>query len=375
MRGASIPLGELFGVELRLHLYAVLLLPLLALLAAAEDVSVGSGLLLLLLLLLAVAVRESARTLGRLLAGVKVSRLVITPVGALATYAGADADAAETPRWLALVGPVANFCAAIVMAMLAFAVTSRVNFFQRPLAEPGHLLRAAVWVEIMLGGLHLLPALPLDAGVLLRTQLVRVRGEARGAKAAAGLSQAIGLGVIVLGGATQEIVLMLLGGSVLLLAQVEAQRAIAQTAASTITVGDVMLSEWTSLSASDTVRDALERSTHSLQENFPVVRGPVIVGSVTRGALLAALRSEGNGYVQGAMSRDLAVAAPDDPLIPTVRRVAASVASGNVVPVLRDGRVVGIVTPQNLSPAMLSLGRARRQLLRASDNDEDRRGG
>jgi predicted transcriptional regulator len=359
VRPGSIPLGHFFGVDLRVHLYTVVLLPLLAMLAAVQDVSAGRGVLLFLLLMLAILVRESALSLGRLAAGVPVDRLVITPIGAVVNDGAAVAEE-QAPRWLALVGPLANFAAAIVMAMLAFSVTSGVNFFQRHLAEPQHLLRAAIWLQIMLGALHLLPATPLDAGALLRTQFVRMRGKARGVRSAAGLSQAIGLGLMVFGGVTQEIVLMLLGGTVLLLAQLEAQRAVTQTAVSSITVGDVMLSEWTSLSASDTVQDALERSAHSLQESFPVVRGPVVVGSITREALLGQLRAEGNGYVQGSMSRDLVIAAPSDGLVATVQRLAGRSARGNVVPVMRDGQVVGMVTPQSLSPAMLSLGRVRR---------------
>ncbi len=356
---------------MRLHAYTVVLLPLLALLASVQDVSAGRGVVLFLLLMLAITVREAARTLGRLLAGVHVDRLVVTPLGALEGDNAPDVD--DTPRWLALVGPLANFTAAIVMAMLAFSVTSGVNFFQRHLAEPGHLLRAAIWLQIMLGALHLLPATPLDAGALLRGQLVRARGKARGVRGAAGLSQAIGLGLMVFGGVTQEILLMLLGGTVLLLAQLEAQRAVAQTAVSTITVGDLMLSEWTSLSASDTVQDALERSAHSLQESFPVVRGPVVVGSITRDALLGLLRVEGNGYVQGAMSRDLVIAAPGDALVATMQRLASSSSRGNVVPVMRDGQVIGMITPQSLSPAMMSLGRARRYGMRASRESENGR--
>ncbi len=365
MRLASFPLGELFGVELRLHMYTLVLLPLMALLAAVADVSAGRGMLLCVLVLLAVAVREIARALGRLLAGVHVDRLMITPVGALIPSLSPE-DEATLPRWLALVGPVANFCAAIVMAMLAFSVTSGLNFFQKHLIEPSHLLRAAVWVQILMGALHLLPAPPLDAGVLLRTQFMRVRGKAKGAKSAAGLGQAIGLALVVFGGVTQEITLMLLGGVVLLLAQLEAHRGIIQHAVSGMTIGDVMLSEWTSLAASETVREALERSTRSLQDSFPVLRGPVIVGSITREALLSSLRSEGNGYVQGSMSRELHAAAPEDLLVATVQRVMDTPARGNVLPVVRQGRVIGIVTPQSLSPAMLSLGRARRHLIRAA---------
>jgi CBS domain-containing protein len=122
---------------------------------------------------------------------------------------------------------------------------------------------------------------------------------------------------------------------------------------------DVMLTEFSTLSASDTLEDALQRSIHSLQDVFPVVRGARLVGVVSRQIILSTLEADGNGYLQGIMTRTFATAQPDDSLVSTLRRIMAG-RGAQLVPVVEDGRVVGIITPQNLSQSMGLLEQSRR---------------
>ncbi len=373
MRSPSFSLGRIFGVELRLHLYAIASLVLLLLYASIDEVSLGRGFLLWLLLFAAVAVRETARALAAAWAGLDLRRLVLLPIGALPTYAEGVPQQHRHERLVALSGPVANFVAALTMALLTFSATSQVNLFQSHLMEPQHLLRAAIWMQIVLGGLHLLPATPLDAGVLMRRQFVRVRGAAKGAKASAGLGQAIGWLLVLVGSVSQEVVVILMGGTVLLTAQTESHALLAKDAAKGLTMRDVMLTEWTSLDASDTLEDAVRRSTHSLQEVFPVIRGQVVVGSVARASLLFALRTEGNGYVQSVMTRGVQSAQPDAPLVGTVQTAAtARLGVTTVMPIVEGERVIGMVTPQNLLHSMALLGRTHRLL--EQDKAPKRRG-
>ena len=71
-----------------------------------------------------------------------------------------------------------------------------------------------------------------------------------------------------------------------------------------------------------TLEDALYKAIHSLQDDFPVVRGTSLVGIVSKQGILDALRAEGNGYVQAVMSRAFQVAQPDDSLGAMIRRIA-----------------------------------------------------
>ena len=363
MRSRSFPLGTIFGVELRLHLYAIVAFFLLLFHAAMLQFPMRRAVGLWLLLMSAVAVREIGRALASAYAGRDLRLLQLTPSGGLAFYADEDDDTSANGRLVALAGPIFNFSAAIAMALLVFAVTSHVNLFQRPVLWPNHLLRAAIWLQVFMGGLHLLPASPLDAGKLFRKHLIRARGLATGSRTASRMGQAFGWALVVTGAFSQEILLILIGGSVLLTSQSEGHVVLAQQLTSTLTMRDVMLSEWTSVSASDTLQDAVRRSNHSLQEIFPVVRGPIVVGAVSRETLLLTLRSDGNSYVQGVMSRSVFPAAPGDPLIETLTRAGAGSRGAVVIlPVVQGDRMVGLVTPQHLSRTMLSLGRSQRVL-------------
>lgn len=362
MRGWSLSLGTYFGVEVRLHALTVLLLPAIMVGAATMSGTAFRGLGLWLLLLAAVLVRETGRTIALAAAGVPVNQLVLLPTGAAPPVEESTTSLPEgTERLLSLAGPLSNFFAGLTMALLMYTATPHINLFERPWFGPSHLLRAAIWSQVLLGGLNLLPALPLDAGILLRRQLARVRGEAAAARAIAGISQAVALLLVVLGAAMANVWVALMGFSVLLSSRAEAVTALASTAAEKVTVAEVMLHEFTTLSASDTLEDALKISVPSLQDVFPVVRGPLLVGAVSREALMTALRTDRNSYVQSVMIRTVEAVAPDDLLIPTLQRVQRC-HGAQFLPVVVDERLVGILTPGNLSQSMAVLGRTRRLL-------------
>ena len=120
-----------------------------------------------------------------------------------------------------------------------------------------------------------------------------------------------------------------------------------------------MLTDFATLSPSDTLADAISRCVHSLQEDFPVVRGPELVGIVSRQRIVEALRNDGNGYIQSIMSRAFQVARPEDTLGTTIRRIAAGRGLA-LIPVAESGRVVGIVSVQNLMSSMSLLAEQRR---------------
>jgi CBS domain-containing protein len=89
------------------------------------------------------------------------------------------------------------------------------------------------------------------------------------------------------------------------------------------------------------------------------VRGPQLVGIISRQRIVDALRNDGNGYVQSVMSRAFQVARPEDTLGTTIRRLTAGQGMG-LIPVTESGRVVGVVSVQNLMSSMSLLAEQRR---------------
>ncbi len=362
MRLWSFRIGRIFGVDVRLHIFFLLLLGLLLSYAGLTGANGARGTALWGLLLFAVAVREVARALVAVWLQLELRSILLLPIGGILTYATTEStERSAEPRIeraLALAGPIANLLAALVLAALILAVSPAVDLVHRPWMAPIHLLRAMVWMQLTLAAVHLLPAFPLDGGRILRSALDRSRGSLKGARAAAALGQAISFAMVLLGFLT-NIWPVIFGTSILLAASTEGHGLLLRTDADAVRMRDVMLTDFTTLSASDTLQDALHRSIHSLQDVFPVVRGARLVGVVGRQTILATLEADGNGYLQGIMTRNFATAQPDDSLVSTLRRIMAGRVA-QLVPVVEDGRVVGIITPQNLSQSMGLLDQSRR---------------
>jgi Zn-dependent protease/predicted transcriptional regulator len=362
MRGWSFPIGRFLGVDVRIHIFFLILLGLAVSYASAMGVSGGRGLALWLMLLLAVGVRETARALGAAWWGLKLRSLLLLPTGGLLIYQTTESTerAATIPmqRRMALLGPIANIVFGLAVAGLIVTVNPTVNLIDRPWVTPGHLLRALVWVNLLLGVVNLLPAVPLDGGRVFRGEFSKAQGGLKGIRAAAGLGQMIAFALMLGGLFFANIWMTMIGAFVLIGAHMEDQGVLMQSDNDTVKMRDVMMTDFAMLSASDTLEDALERSIHSLQDVFPVVRGGNMVGAVSRQGILDALQSDGNGYVQGVMTRSFQTARPEDSLVKTLRRVMAG-QGAQLLPVLEGERVVGIITPQNLahSIGMLNQGR------------------
>jgi CBS domain-containing protein len=127
-----------------------------------------------------------------------------------------------------------------------------------------------------------------------------------------------------------------------------------------------MLTDFSTLSPADTLEDALAKAVHTLQDDFPVIRGSDMVGVITRQRIVDALRIEGNGYVQMAMEKVFQVAQRSETLASALRKLASHNLS--IIPVVDEGRLVGIVTFQNLMHSMRLLAESRR-LKRLSEAD------
>jgi CBS domain-containing protein len=153
--------------------------------------------------------------------------------------------------------------------------------------------------------------------------------------------------------------LMLVGFFILIGAQIEDQGVFFQSVVDTVHMREVMLTDFATLSPSDTLADALSRCVHSLQDEFPVVRGPELVGIISRQRIVEALRTDGNGYIQSVMNRAFQVAGPEDTLGSAIRGLSAG-RGLSLIPVTHAGRVVGLVSVQNLMNSMALLSEQRR---------------
>src|ERR1700679_2109819 len=90
MRGWSFPVGRILGVDVRIHMFFLLLLVMSVSYTSVAGISGARGFALWLLLLFAVVVREVARAVASTWFGLEVSGLLLLPTGALPTYANRE---------------------------------------------------------------------------------------------------------------------------------------------------------------------------------------------------------------------------------------------------------------------------------------------
>ena len=349
------------GVEMRVHVFFPLLAVVCLGLSGADGVMRGLG--VFLALVAAVVVRETARLLVAAWLGLRLRAILLLPIGGLFAYADPESQENSTQGGgqfaIALAGPLANMATALVLAAAFLGAGGDLKLLDPPLVSSAWLLRSMVWMQVGLGVLHLLPAYPLDGGRLLRGNFARKHGFTPAGRMAAGLGQVLALAAMVSGMLLHDYWPIIAGFFIMIGAQIEDQGVFFQSVVDTVRMREVMLTDFATLSPSDTLADALIRCVHSLQEDFPVVRGPQLVGIVSRQRIVDALRDEGNGYVQSVMSRAFQVARPEDTLGTTIRRLTAGHGLA-LIPVTESGRVVGIVSVQNLMSSMSLLSEQRR---------------
>ncbi len=361
MRNWSIPAGRIFGVELRVHLTFAFLLLFVYTTEAAKSGLAGAwrGMALVGIIFGSVIVHELAHALVALRAGVGVRSIVLLPIGGV-TLMDDESRRVPDPRRdirIALAGPFVNLVLAVFFGTATLLFLPGVELFGRPFVHSSNLVRSLVWANLFLGAFNLLPAYPMDGGRVLRAWLSERMDYLRATRRAVTVGQMFALGFILIG-SIWSAWLMLIGVFLFFGAKLEDRSAVFQSVLESVLMEDVMLTDFKTLSPADTLEDALQKVVHSLQDDFPVVRGADMVGTISRQKIMETLRVHGNGYVQGAMNRFFQIAHRKETLASVFRRVGK--AGLSLVPVVDGEHLVGIVTLQNLMHSMATLAEARK---------------
>jgi Zn-dependent protease/CBS domain-containing protein len=365
VRNWSIPVGRLFGVEVRIHL-TFLLLPLFV---YWTEYSVGKSadgsrdLALVGIILACVAAHEGGHMLAAKRAGMIPKAVILLPLCGVTLF---DESHAAKPApgllWkreirLALVGPLVNVVLAALAVGAIFVFAHGVRVWEWPFLVPANLPRSLVWANLYLAGLNLLPAYPLDGGRILRAIFSRTLDSSTATRRAVSISGAIAM-VLMIAGLFSNPWLTLVGVVVFSAAQLEERAIVFQSVLDNVRLEEVMLTDFATLSPADTLEDALEKAVHSLQDDFPVVRGSDMVGVISKQRILDTLRVEGNGYVQAVMNKIFEVSARQESLGTAFRKLTAR--NSSIIPIVEDQRLVGIVTLQNLMHSMALLAESRK---------------
>ena len=366
MRSWSIHVGRLFGVEVRLHL-TFLILPLFVFWTEYSVHPTANGprdLALVGIVLACVAAHEIGHMLVARRLGLIPKAVILLPLSGVTVF---DESRVEKPEsadaaWkrevrIALTGPLVNLAFALVAAGVILLAGVGAHLREWPFLQSSNLPRSLVWANLYIAGLNLLPAFPLDGGRILRAFFARTMDAAAATRRAVSISHALAMTLMV-AGLFSNTWLTMVGVIIFSAAQLEERAVVFQSVLDNVRLEEVMLTDFATLSPADTLEDALDKAVHSLQDDFPVIRGSDMVGVISRQRILEALRVEGNGYVQAVMNKLFEVSARQESLASAFRKLTSRNLS--IIPVVEDQRLVGIVTLQNLMHSMALLAESRK---------------
>ena len=355
----TIPIGTLFGIRVELH---VTFLLFVGWIAVAQGLFTGnaqaalSAVVLLLLVFACVLLHELGHALTARRYGITTRDIILLPFGGVARLRKMP----EKPQQeivVALAGPAVN----LVIAVVLFGILSMLG---RPIELqslsgdlPGMLLVINVWMLLF----NLIPAFPMDGGRVLRAVLAFRLPYTRATRIAAGVGQGFAL-LFGLFGLWQNMPGLMFIALFVFLAAAE-ERAMVQTRSSLegLPVQAAMLTEFHRLDVNDPLRRAADHLMAGSQQDFPVVAGDQPVGVLTRDDLIRGIQGGGiDSRVGDAIRRDGDFAQAGEPLEDAIVRMRGS--GRSALPVLQGGRLVGLVTLENVGDLLLVRGALQRHI-------------
>ncbi len=360
MKNWSFPVGQLFGVDIRVHLTFVLLLIFVWFTQSVTlgPNGAGRGLALVGIIFGSVVLHELGHAVVAKRSGLTVRSIVLLPIGGVTLMEDTGMHNANPARdiRIAIAGPLVNLAIAVVAGGFILAFLPQARLWSQPYLHANNLPRSLFWGNVFLGAFNLLPAYPMDGGRILRAWLAERMDYVQATRRAVTVGQGFAMLMIFLG--VWNAWLMLIGFFLFVGAQMEDRSVVFQSVLESVHMEDVMLTGFSILSPADTLEDALAKAVHTLQDDFPVVRGSDMVGVISKQNIVRALRSDGNGYVQSAMVKAFEIAQAGDSLASAFRKLGAR--GLTMIPVVNNERLIGIVTMQNLMHSMALLAETRR---------------
>jgi Zn-dependent protease len=354
--GWSWRIGRIAGIDVYMHFTFLLLLAWVGIshYSARQDLGDAlAGVLFILALFGIVVLHELGHALAARRYGIATRDITLLPIGGVARLERMPSD-----PWqefvVAVAGPAVNVAiAAGIFAVLVLGVGRfpAIVDFLRPVR--GGFLDQMFWVNVSLVIFNMLPAFPMDGGRVLRALLAMKLDYVQATQIAAMIGQGMALLFGFLGlFSILSPMLIFIALFVWMGASQEASMVQMRAALAGIPVARAMITYFHALRPNDPLSRAIEYVLAGFQQDFPVVEGEEVVGILTRTDLTAALSQRGQQMLVGdVMRREFVTVDPRDMLHTALARLQEC--ECHTLPVVQDGRLVGLMTTDNLAEVLM----------------------
>lgn len=344
----SFRVATVSGIPIRLHFTFVLFLLYLIMVGytSKEDAKFA---ILVPGIFVCVVLHELGHALTAQRFGIRTKDITLYPIGGVAALAGRPKAVQEF--WIALAGPAVNVLIALILGILLVALNGKLPPFRLSLL--GYSVLEGLFVaNVVLPVFNMIPAFPMDGGRVLRALLAMWLPETQATQIAGGIGQLLAIGFGVFGLITFNVFLMLIAFFVFLGAGQEVSATVGFSLVSGSRVSDAMMTNFRSIPSNATLDDAAKLLLEGSQQDFPVVFEGEVLGVLNRDDLLRGMSGGGFGdYVAGHMRRDYKRLPPEEPLENALELFLQT--DRSPILVMEDGRLVGMLTVENLSEYMM----------------------
>ncbi len=364
----SFKIATIAGVPVRIHWTFFILLAWAFGSGFAGGGSWAGG-LSTLALVAAVFACVVAHEFGHILAarafGVRTRDVTLLPIGGVAAL-----ERIPEKPWqelvVAVAGPLVNvvIAGALLPGLLWGNEAGFLSVFAGPADGGQKFIASLAAINIWLVLFNMIPAFPMDGGRVLRAVLAMFTDRVSATRAAARVGQVIAALMALLGILQGWPMLLVLAIFVFLGAGAESAGTEADERLRGVAVDAVMVRDFRVLAETDSLQTAVDALLALSQSDFPVTRdgsgAAPIVGLLTRADLVQGLARHGAAAtVRDAMREPCAPMRPRDPAARALKELHA--ARCPLIPVVENGAIVGLLTPDNVAEAIMIRGALAQQ--------------
>jgi Zn-dependent protease len=346
-------IGRIAGIDVFVHFTFLLLLGWVMLSHYLEhrdllEALYGAGFILVLFGI--VVLHELGHAIAARQYGIQTRDITLLPIGGIARLERMPDD----PRQelvVALAGPAVNVILAASI-YLGLAVGEGLAGVTQSLRVGGGLLDQLFWINVCLALFNLLPAFPMDGGRVLRALLALRMDYVRATHVAASIGQAMAA-LFAFAGLFLNPFLIFIALFVWVGAAQEASMVQMRSAIAGIPVMRAMITDFRKMRPDETLAQAVQYVLAGFQQDFPVIDdNEGLVGVLTRDDLIKALGQDGPDIrVADVMRHDFVTAEPRDMLHTALVRLQGC--ECRTLPVVENGRLLGLLTAENLAEVLM----------------------
>jgi Zn-dependent protease/CBS domain-containing protein len=360
LMGGAFKIGRLSGIDVKVHWTFFLLLAFFAFIgyqAAGSLVGALTATLTIVALFLCVLLHEFGHSLVAQRLGIEIHSITLLPIGGVSNLESLPEKPADEVK-ITVAGPLVN----VVLAPVFFGVGLLFGAVPRIPADlftgigsVGQFFFYLGYLNIVLAVFNLLPAFPLDGGRILRGLLASRLGALRATEISSIVGQVFAVAFFLIGLISGNLLLALVAVFIFFGASGESQLVRQRELTRGLTVSDVMgtRSHTETVTPYHNFGQVLDSVIHGYQEDFPVMDDGKLVGIITRQEIMAAAHSpERYSSVRDLMKTN----------VPTVPARADLFEDGlstlqhsglRALPVTENGELVGMLTIEDIGQARL----------------------